>query len=137
MADHAIRTASCDCGALTLRVMGEPVHVHACTCTECQRATGSVMSWSAWFPESAVTIVGPYVKHHHRRGQPDRYRAFCPTCGTGQFFSSGAGAPGTLAIRAGAFADPGFPPPEFILYWANRPQWLGAPDGIDLYPESD
>ena len=137
MADHPTRTARCDCGSLTLHVAGDPVHVHACTCTECQRTTGSVMSWSAWFPESAVRIEGPHTKHHHRPGQPDRWRGFCPACGTGHFVSSSAGSPGTIAIRAGAFADPGFPPPEFILYWANRPPWLGVPESITLHPESD
>ena len=95
------------------------------------------MSWSAWFLRDAVTIDGPDTKHHHRPGQPDRYRGFCPTCGTGKFFFSGAGFADTIALTAGSFGDPGFAAPEFILYWANRPHWLAAPEGIVLHPEED
>ena len=89
------------------------------------------------FPENAVRIERPYTKHQHRPGEPNRSRAFCPGCGTGKFFSSGAGFPGTIAITGGTFADPGFPPPEFILYWANCPQWSGVPEGITLHLKND
>ena len=131
------RIARCTCGALHLRVTGDPLHVHACSCSECQRYSGSVTSWSARFPEDAVAITGSYSKHFHCPARLDRYRGFCPGCGTGKFFSSGAGFPGTIAITGGAFADPGFPPPEFLLYWANCPQWSGVPEGITLHLQND
>lgn len=132
------RQASCDCGQLRFRVTGDPVHVHACTCTQCQGSSGSVMSLSAWFPADAVDIDGEYTVHHHRGpAQPDRYRGFCPSCGTGRFFTSGEAFPGTIAFAAGVFRDPEFPPPDFILYWNDRPRWLAPPTAITLYEQRD
>lgn len=136
--DVSTRTAHCDCGQLRFTVRGEPVHVHACTCTQCQRSSGSVMSYSAWFPEASVKIEGKYTIHHHCGPEdPDRFRGFCPECGTGRFFRSGESFPNTVAITAGTFAEPGFPLPDFILYWASRPQWLGSPEKVRLYQEDD
>lgn len=132
------RLAQCDCGHLRFKVFGEPVHVHACTCSQCQRSSGSVMSYSAWFPEDSVEIEGDYTVHHHCGTEnPDRFRGFCPECGTGHFFRSGASFPNTIALTAGTFAQPDFPTPDFILYWASRPEWLAAPDNIKLFAESD
>jgi hypothetical protein len=79
-------------------------------------ASGSVMTLSAWFADQSVTICGPYSKRFHRAdAEPDRFQAFCPTCGSGRFFRSGAGYPGTYGISVGSFADPQFPTPEFVL----------------------
>ena len=133
-----IWTAQCDCGQLRFTVSGEPVHVHACTCTRCQRSSGSVMSYSAWFPEDAVKIEGDYTVHHHCGPEnPDRFRGFCPECGTGRFFRSGASFPNTIAITAGTFAQPSFPVPEFIIYWASKPECLREPESVRLYHEGD
>lgn len=57
--------SKCPCGALCLEVAGKPVHNHACTCTRCQRTSGSAMSAFAWFPESNVRVLtGAYTTWH-------------------------------------------------------------------------
>ncbi|MBS1181930.1 MAG: family glutathione-dependent formaldehyde-activating protein [Proteobacteria bacterium] len=138
MHETTIRHGRCDCGNLRFTVKGEPVHVHACTCTQCQRSTGSVMSYSAWFPVDMVTIEGPYTLHHHRGPEhPERFRGFCPTCGTGRFFQSGAAFPDTIGLAVGSFADPAFPPPSFVLYWDDRPAWLGEPEAVPVRGQSE
>ncbi len=127
------RIATCECGALTLRVTVQPVHIHGCTCTKCQRSSGSVMSLSAWFPESGVTIDGPYTSWFFTKTpDPALVSCFCPTCGGGRFFRTGDYLRGTIGIPVGSFADPDFPPPDHIHWWPDRPRWLSAPHGPDL-----
>lgn len=142
MQEEAVRHGRCDCGNLRFAVRGAPVHVHACTCTQCQRSTGSVMSYSAWFPEAAVSIEGDYTVHRHRGAEhPDRYRCFCPTCGTGRFFRSGAAFPDAIGFAVGSFANPdddsNLPVPRFVLHWDSRPAWLGEPDGVPVRAEAE
>jgi hypothetical protein len=60
-----------------------------------------------------------------------------PHCGTGRFFISGASFPDTIAFAAGMFAGHDLPPPRAVLYWDNRPRWLGEPEEIDLLPQGD
>ena len=127
------RVASCECGALTLRVTAAPVHVHGCTCTRCQRSTGSVMKYSAWFPDSAVQVHGTFTTWHPVLPEdPDLAACFCPTCGGGRFFRTGAYLKGCIGIAVGCFADPDFPAPDHIHWWPDRPRWLGPPVGPEL-----
>ena len=127
------RTAACACGALRLTVSAPPLDCHACACTLCQRASGSVMTVSAYFDEAAVRVTGPWERFHHRgAGREDRWRAFCPSCGGTLFFKPDA-RPGVLAVPAGCFGDPGFPVPDFLIWWADRPRWLGTPPDVPVW----
>lgn len=127
------RLSACECGQLTLTVTGDPVHRHACTCTKCQRSSGSAFSLSAWFPEAAVVISGSFTTYYFTgTPDPDLMAGFCPQCGGGKFFRTGEYLKGCIGIAVGNFADPDFPAPEHIHWWPNRPHWLGTPDGPDL-----
>lgn len=127
------RTASCECGALRLYVSVDPVHVHGCTCTRCQRSTGSVMKFSAWFPETGVRVEGPFTTWHSAdTDDPALTACFCPTCGGGRFFRTGTYLSGCIGIAVGHFADPAFPAPDHIHWWPDRPHWLGPPLGPTL-----
>lgn len=125
--------SSCECGALRLLVTGSPVHVHGCTCTRCQRGSGSVMRVSAWFPDTDVRIEGPFTTWFYRdNGDPAMTACFCPTCGGGRFFRTGDYLKGCIGIAVGNFADPGFQAPDHIHWWPDRPHWLGNPVGPTL-----
>jgi hypothetical protein len=42
------------------------------------------MSWSAWFPQDAVTIKGAFVTNYFSQPEDPRQMAgFCPTCAWG------------------------------------------------------
>ncbi|MEQ1929567.1 MAG: GFA family protein [Parvularculaceae bacterium] len=51
------RTAGCACG-LSVSVVGEPVRVSVCHCTDCKRRTGSAFGAQARFADAGVTISG-------------------------------------------------------------------------------
>jgi len=55
MAATGERIATCSCGNLTVTARGEPLDVYLCSCTACQRGTGTAFSYAAIFPESAVS----------------------------------------------------------------------------------
>jgi hypothetical protein len=126
----ASRVAACECGSLILTVTGAPVHVHACTCTKCQRSSGSAFSLSAWFAECRVAISGAYTTFFYTGAEdPTLMAGFCPRCSGGKFFRTGDYLQGCIGISVGSFADPGFPPPDHIHWWPDRPHWLGLPLG--------
>ena len=52
------RLASCSCGQLTARAVGEPVRVSICHCLACQRRTGSVFGEQARFRRDNVSLSG-------------------------------------------------------------------------------
>jgi len=126
------KTAACACGALTVGVTSRPKFVHACTCLDCQRMSGSALSYTAFFPEAAAEITGPFTRWR-RVASSGRWidSHFCPTCG-GAVFARSEGIPGLLGIAVGCFAEPDFQPPANFYWSARRHRWLIPPDGAAI-----
>jgi hypothetical protein len=132
MASIGERIATCSCRSLTVMARGEPAHVYACSCLECQRGTGSAFSYAAIYPERAVTVAGEATLFR-QRGDSGRLTesSFCPVCGVTVCFRAEA-MPGMIGIAAGCFADPDFAKPERLFWASRRHRWLDLPDAIAL-----
>jgi hypothetical protein len=124
------RTARCGCGGLTVTARGEPAQIYACSCLKCQRQSGGAFTYSAIFPEDALSIAGERRAWRHR-GDSSRWTEteFCPTCGVNVFFRTEAW-PGLIGVYVGCFADPEFPQPAMLFWAVRRHRWLTLPDGI-------
>jgi hypothetical protein len=118
------KTAACACGALTATAKASPSMVHACSCLACQRRSGSVFTYSAFFADADVTIAGDY-KTWRRDSEAGRFHetSFCPTCGCAMFYRLEA-LPGVICIPVGSFGDPAFMPPGRLYWTAHRHEWL-------------
>jgi len=122
------RTAACPCRQLSIKVAGEPKLVTACSCTQCQRRTGSVFSYSAqWTAASVLGIFGQRQIYERVSGSGRKARqSFCPNCGS-TVFSELDVLPDHVVIAVGAFADPSFAPPSVVLWSASKHPWVGLP----------
>ena len=119
-----VREARCACGALVARASGDPVRVSACHCLHCKRRSGSALSWTATYPADRVETEGAFTTY--ARSSEEGYRSrhhFCPACGCTVFYEIDR-RPGMVSIPAGAFADPGFPPPTIEVYDERACPWL-------------
>ena len=119
------REAKCSCGQVTLRVVGDPRVVVACSCLKCQRHTGSVFGVSSYFEDAQlVEIIGdrkafePFTES----GRPSK-RYFCPHCGTAVYWKGGF-LPNHTGIPVGAFADPDFPDPMASVWNKSKHGWV-------------
>jgi len=126
------RVARCACSSLTVTARGEPIDVYLCSCTACQRGTGSAFSYAAIFPESAVSIAGER-RPYRQQGGSGRFveSFFCPACGTVVLFRD-EGLPGTLGVPVGCFADPSFAKPSKLFRASRRHHWLDLPKDIAI-----
>lgn len=114
------RRAECSCGQLAAICSGEPVRISVCHCLACKRRTGSAFSFNARFAEHDVSIAGRSVEYVRMTDKGSRcIYSFCPDCGTTVHYRIDA-QPGLIAIPAGAFADPSFPPPFLSFYHESR-----------------
>ena len=128
------RLASCSCGQLTARVVGEPVRNSICHCLACQRRTGSVFGQQARFRREDVSVSGEsseYVRVGDE-GSSARFH-FCPNCGATVYYEPG-GLEEFLTIPVGAFADPGFPPPHVSVYESRMHSWVVPPPDAEHWP---
>ena len=118
------REAGCSCGALTVRVRGEPTSIVACHCIACQKRTGSVLGVGAYYPQAQVEISGNARAYARTSDAGFTFTShFCPTCGVSLYWASGKN-PGLIGVAVGAFADPSFPRPMRSVWEESRHGWL-------------
>ena len=135
------RTASCSCGQLRIEVAGEPSGIGVCHCFACQRRTGSVFAALASFA-APYTVFGTATEYVRFGDQGAKFKfRFCPVCGTNLFhtelFPTRDGGEveeqSGVGVAVGAFADPGFPPPQVSIYDCRRHPWVQLPAGTTAF----
>jgi hypothetical protein len=122
---------SCACGGVALVVTGKPEWVNACTCLDCQKSTGSVMSWTAFFAASNVTRKGMAKSYRTTTGVTTN---FCTTCGTILWITL-EDAPDLIGVGVGLLGDPEFEAPKNIYWTCRKPAWLPLPTGIKAFDQ--
>ncbi len=126
------RTASCSCGQLSITVHGEPRGVGVCHCLACQRRTGSVFAALAGF-SAPYEVSGTATKYVRPGDQGARFTFhFCPICGS-TVYKTEEGYDDAVSVAVGAFADPGFPPPQMSVYDCRRHPWVQLPPDTKAY----
>lgn len=131
------RTASCLCGQLRITTDGDPARVNMCSCTECQRRSGSAFQLGAFFDEGQIrTIEGDSNVYARTGGSGNKIDLhFCPTCGVSVYFRPAA-RPSIVGIHAGCFADPDFPTPHTAGWTKRRHDWVVVPDDTKAFDEN-
>jgi hypothetical protein len=126
-ASRRVRTARCSCGELRIELRGEPSSVYACSCLECQRATGSAFAYRAWFDRSAVVTQKGATKVYRRNSDAGRWvdSTICPECGT-LVFVEGEGKSGCIAVSVGCMDDTGRWRPTMLYHATRRHTWIDA-----------
>lgn len=126
-----LRIASCSCGQLQARVVGEPLRVSVCHCLACQRRTGSAFGEQARYARDAVSVTGTSTEYLRVGDEGGRCTfRFCPQCGATVYYTF-EGMPDMVGIPVGAFADPTFPAPVFSVYEERMHTWVRMPEGIE------
>ena len=118
------RTATCQCGQLSVTCEGEPVRVSVCHCLDCQRRSGSSFAAQARFPVEAVRIEGEHRlwSRASDSGNQSQHH-FCPVCG-GEVWYIAEPHSDVLAVPIGRFADPAFPAPAYSVYEERKHAWV-------------
>jgi hypothetical protein len=126
------KAAACLCGGLTVSVTAPPQWVHACTCLDCQRRSGSAFSYTAFFPGPASTVTGA-AQSFRRSADSGRWHEanFCPSCGCTVFIRMEA-MPGVIAVPVGCFTEPGFIKPGRLYWTVRRHHWLATLQDIEM-----
>ena len=119
------RIARCCCGAIAVRVFGDPVLNGLCHCEDCRRRTGSAFGWSAYFPEDRVRgLHGKAASYDPAAGTGTRH--FCGTCGPTLYWRA-TGLRELVGIAGGAFVEPPLPAPTASYRDTQKCAWLDLP----------
>ena len=125
-----MKHAQCSCGRLRATCAGEPRLVSICHCDSCRRRTGSAFGIAAFYSREAVAVSGESraFTRDSDAGHPVTFH-FCPHCGASVWWEPSR-KPDTIAIGAGAFADPALPMPAQSVADARRYPWIEFPEAM-------
>lgn len=118
------RVATCSCGSLKARCVGDPELVALCHCKACQRRTGAPFGIASFFLRENVTVEGQH--RSYRRSSDSGFGLvfhFCGDCGSTVFWEPER-KPEMIAVGVGSFADPDFPAPAKEVHTDNRHPWV-------------
>jgi len=97
--------ASCACGAVNVKVSGEPRTTMLCACNDCQKATGTGHSALALYTDQTIQISGETKSFSVTADSgSDVSRNFCPNCGT-PIFGETKRVPGHKLMPVGLFGQ--------------------------------
>ena len=129
-----VHEGGCLCGALRYRVEGEPARSSVCSCTGCQRRTGSAFGFGAYFKAEQVKILrGSTNVYEHRSDESGRWLRFefCPKCGTHATWTAES-LPGMRAIGVGTLDDPKWVKAKRFGWFRSAHSWLRPPEGAEV-----
>jgi hypothetical protein len=128
-----IRIATCRCGQLFAKCIGEPARVSVCHCYDCQKRSGSAFAVQARFAADAVTISGAHKLYLHSGDSGNKADFhFCPVCG-GTLWYHALPDLSLYAIPVGAFADKDCPTPQYTVYLDRKHDWVTINDEVTEY----
>ena len=112
----------CHCGAIRYRIEGEPLTHALCHCRDCRRHAGAPLVGWTMYREDQVTLTQgtPRIYESSANGR----RQFCPTCGTGLFYTNAAMLPGIVDVQSATYDDPDAVPARIQIQLAERIGWM-------------
>ena len=127
------REGGCSCGAVRYRLASEPLFVHCCHCSNCQRQTGSAFVINLLIESDRVEILAGEpqpVDTPRDDGSAQRiYR--CPDCRIAVF--SEYGWPELWFVRGGTLDEPSAVEPGVHIFTRSKLPWVTLPTGTPAF----
>ena len=139
MSDHH-HEGGCSCGQVRYRLTSDPMFVHCCHCTSCQRETGSEFAINALIETDRVEVLSGTTEAIAIPAESgsDQKIIRCPECKSA-LWSFYAGPDEEVAfVRAGTLDEPGRVPPDVHIFTRSKLPWLELPENakcFDVYYE--
>ena len=133
---NSTQAGGCSCGAVRYELHGEPMIVHACHCTDCQRRCGSAFAVNLWIESDNVVLqTGELLQQEGPGGESgEPFDSWsCSECGTALWDYFHKSPQGSLFVRAGTLDDPSAFAPDVHIYTRSKQPWVRIPDDVPTF----
>ena len=130
MASDNFAEGRCTCGTVHYRLKREPMYVHCCHCTWCQRDTGTAFALNALIETAEVELLSGRLEAVDTPSESGKGQIFmrCPSC-LATMYSHYAGAGKQVAfVRVGTLDEPAKCPPDVHIFTRSKQPWVRLPD---------
>lgn len=127
--------AECQCGQLSVELLGPTTAVVACHCIACQRRSGSPFGVLAYYPTDQLTMSGEAKRFKRQTDEGNSFENFfCPECGSTVYARAGKHLT-MIGIPVGAIADPDFQAPVRSVWEQSKHKWVAVPGEVQHFPK--
>lgn len=127
----------CTCREVRYRLEDQPMIVHCCHCSWCQRETGSAFVINALIESSRLTLLSGQPELVLTPSASGRGQKIvrCQTCRVA-LWSHYPQAGDTMAfVRVGTLDDPNAAPPDVHIFTSTKQDWVVLPEGAAVFKE--
>jgi hypothetical protein len=137
--DGAARSyeGGCTCRHVRYRMTGDPLFVHCCHCSWCQRETGTAFALNAMIEADRVQLLAGelrIVDTPSNSGKGQRI-ARCPTCSVALWSNYGGAGDVVRFVRVGTLDNPRVLSPDVHIFTSSRQPWVQLPAGARVFAE--
>ena len=120
----------CICGALRYRIIGEPLTLYTCHCTDCQRQGGSAFGMSMTLLKTQFELLSGTPRIFTKTFPDDgrqKFTRFCADCGT-RLWTDFTKGRDVMNVRPGTLDDTRWLTPIAHIWTASAQPWVTIPD---------
>jgi len=129
-----IRSGSCQCGQARYEIEGEALGLAICYCTECQKMSTGIATYSMAVPRSAFRLTSGTLKQWTRMADSGARNTahFCPQCGV-RIFHENPDAPDHIRVKAGTLDNARELVPDVHVWTGSAAAWIEIPEDALRY----
>jgi hypothetical protein len=131
------RDGGCTCRHVRYRMSGDPLFVHCCHCSWCQRETGTAFALNAMIEADQVQLLEgevSMVDTPSNSGKGQRI-ARCPTCSVALWSNYAGAGDAVRFVRVGTLDNPSAISPDVHIFTSTKQPWVKLPTGARAFPE--
>ena len=130
-------TGRCTCGAVEYEMRCEPIYVHCCHCTWCQREIGSAFAVNALIETSNVRLTSGNVEKIETPSNSGTGQEIvrCPSCEVALWSHYGAAKQKIAFVRVGTLDNSNACPPDMHIYTSTKLSWVKLDDSVPKMAE--
>lgn len=127
----------CSCGVVRYRLTREPLFVHCCHCTSCQRETGSAFAINALVEAEAVEVLATPPACVPTPSESGRGQSVwrCPDCRVALWSNYAGFGPAVSFVRVGTLDQAHEVCPDVHIYTRSKVPWVTLPADVPAADE--
>ena len=127
----------CTCRHVRYRMTTNPLFVHCCHCSWCQRETGSAFALNAMIEADRVQLLAGVVVAVETPSQSGKGQRIsrCPQCQVAVWSNYSGAGDAIRFVRVGTLDDPTALPPDVHIFTSTKVPWLALPENVPAVPE--
>lgn len=126
-------SGQCNCGAVSIRISGEPLEVRQCWCRQCQKVAGGFATTNAFFGTDEIALSGETSSHAYEAASGNILtHIFCRSCGNPIIAHSSA-RPHLQVVRLAMLDGNHGLAPTMAIWTDEAPSWAKIDPELTLF----